>query len=142
MEKIVTLLGLFLLLGCSGNVEAPVTKEEEPEIDMQSLIEEEERIDRQAHNLLLNTCFTCHNRNLAPNMEDVKGLYITEGVTKEQFVETIVDWVFNPTVEKSRNEEARNKWGLMPKQEFKEEDVRTVARYIYDNDVSDTLFNN
>lgn len=142
MKKLITFIGVGLLLSCSGNEKTPVAEEKNSEEDMQALIEAEEEFDRKAYNLLLNTCFTCHNRNLAPNMEDVKRLYITDTITKEQFVETIIDWVSNPTVEKSRFDSAREKWGLMPKQEFKEEDVRTVAGYIYENDVSDTLFNN
>lgn len=136
MKKFTYVFGIFLMCACSGK--EPVV--EEPEVDeaaeIQAQIEAAEELNKKARNLLDNTCFTCHNKNLAPPIEEVKTMYISDSVSKEEFVEKMVHWVFNPTEKESRMPEARKKWGLMPKQEFKEEDVRLVAGYIYDNDLS------
>ena len=90
--------------------------------------------------LMENNCYSCHNTQgtdnmLAPPMQRVKDHYLDENTTKNDFIQSIVDWCENPTEEKSRMPGARNKFGLMPKQEFDSDEVRAIADYLYDNDL-------
>lgn len=90
--------------------------------------------------LMENNCFSCHNTQgtdnmLAPPMQRVKDHYLDENTTKDEFVTSIVEWCKNPTEENSRMPGARNKFGLMPKQEFDWDEVAAIASYLYENDL-------
>jgi hypothetical protein len=94
----------------------------------------------EAKTLMEQQCYSCHNTQgtdnmLAPPMFRVKDHYYSEDVSRSEFVEAIVDWVKDPKEENSVMPGARRKFGLMPKQNFKEADVRKIAEYMYDNDL-------
>lgn len=92
--------------------------------------------------LIHNTCFSCHNPNLeidnrlAPPMFKVREHYLTDSITKKEFVESVWNFVRNPSEELSIMPGAVRNFSLMPKQNFKEEDVKIIASYLFDNDVS------
>jgi len=100
-----------------------------------------DELDTKALTLLQNNCFVCHNPDLeidnrvAPPMFKIRNHYFTDSISKEEFVSNIFQFVSNPTEEKSIMPGAVRNFGLMPKQNFKEEDIKTIAAYIYENDV-------
>lgn len=92
--------------------------------------------------LINSKCFSCHNpdmeidNRLAPPMFKVREHYISDSIERIEFVESIWKFVQNPSEELSIMPGAVSHFNLMPKQNFKEEDVKTIAAYLYDNDVS------
>lgn len=90
--------------------------------------------------LMEDRCYACHNTQgtdnmLAPPMFRVKDHYWYDEVTEAEFIESIVEWVNNPTEENSVMPGALRKFGLMPKQKFDEAEVRAIAKYMFNNEI-------
>lgn len=91
--------------------------------------------------LMKNNCFSCHNPDLncdnrvAPPMFKVRNHYFDDKISKDAFIKNIVNFVNNPTEANSIMPGAVANFGLMPKQTFKEEDLKLIAEYIYENDL-------
>jgi hypothetical protein len=66
-------------------------------------------------------------------MAAVKLRYSRSYKNKDEFVEAMVSWTLNPDKEKVLMRGAVDKFQLMPKQAFNEEDMIKVATYIYEN---------
>ena len=87
--------------------------------------------------LLASKCLSCHSATashddrLAPPMVAVKMHYKDQETSKEDFVNSIWQFVKDPSQEKVKMHGAIKRFGLMPKQEFKQEDVLLIAEYIY-----------
>ncbi len=116
----------IILSSCGGEVAENQTNQESVLEDGLALMEK--------------NCYSCHNTQgtdnmLAPPMQRVKDHYKNDETTKNDFVKAIVDWCKNPTEEKSQMPGARNKFGLMPKQEFDEKEVEIIAAYLFENDL-------
>jgi len=92
--------------------------------------------------LMVSLCFTCHHPDhgttprLAPPMFKVREHYYKNGISRDEFVSRITSYALNPTQEASIMPGAVRNFGLMPKSAFKPEDVRKIADYIFDNDLS------
>ena len=92
----------------------------------------------EAFALMETNCFTCHSPDaseesrLAPPMEAVKRHYMEEEPTKEQFITTFVAFLQDPKAENSKMPGAVNRFGVMPKMEFSEEQLLQVATYVFD----------
>lgn len=91
--------------------------------------------------LLETNCYVCHSprgshgNRLAPPMEAVKMHYLSEGVSKEQFIADIQNWVQNPNEDHARMFGAVRRFGVMAKTPFPEESVKLIADYMYTNDL-------
>lgn len=125
------LLGLLFLQSCGSNAE-PITIEEEST-----------KVDEQlALKLMSQTCFTCHNPDLeidnrvAPPMFKIREHYLDDETTQDEFVKNITHFINNPTEENSIMPGAVRNFGLMPKMTFKEEDIKLIAAYLFENDVA------
>lgn len=122
----ISLAGLFLITSCSNQTENKNAQKE---------------ADEKVLTLMQNTCFSCHNpdmdvaKRIAPPMFMVRSHYFDSKTKKEDFVKNIVHFVNNPTEANSIMPGAVRNFGLMPKQTFKEEDLKLIAEYIYDNDL-------
>lgn len=88
-------------------------------------------------NLLETNCFNCHSpkgshdARIAPPMVAIKNHYIDEETTEAEFTEALIAFVQNPTEENTKMKGAVRKFGVMPKMEFSEKDLRDIAAYIY-----------
>ena len=116
----------FFLGGCQDSTVENTVKISENETDGLALMEK--------------NCYSCHNTQgtdnmLAPPMQRVKDHYLDENTTKDEFVSSIVEWCENPNEEDSRMPGARNKFGLMPKQEFDSKEIEIIAAYLFENDL-------
>ncbi|PIQ16062.1 MAG: cytochrome c family protein [Flavobacteriales bacterium CG18_big_fil_WC_8_21_14_2_50_32_9] len=137
LNKITALSILFsgLLLSCS-EVEKQTEEDNLLTINNQSVNED------NALTLLKTNCFTCHNPNLeiekriAPPWFKVRQHYYDDETSKEDFIAAISNFINNPTEENSIMPGAVRNFGLMPKMSFKEGDLKIIASYLYDNDIS------
>lgn len=125
------LLGVLFLESCGSNAE-PITVEEEST-----------KVDEQvALKLMSQTCFTCHNPDLeidnrvAPPMFKIREHYLDDETTQDEFVKNITHFINNPTEENSIMPGAIRNFGLMPKMTFKDEDIKLIAAYLFENDVA------
>ena len=120
----------------------PQSKEENTENGTENTAKTETILDNDSKALALmqQNCFSCHNPEMggeraAPPMFMVRNHYFDDETSREEFIEDIVDFVKDPTEEKSIMPGAVRNFGLMPKQHFKEEDLKLIAAYMYDNDL-------
>jgi len=97
-----------------------------------------------AYILLKNQCYACHSVNsashdeiIAPPMVAVKRRYSRMYDNKEEFVEAISKWALNPEKENAIMRGAVAQFDIMPKQVFKEEELKKIATYIYDNELEE-----
>ena len=91
--------------------------------------------------LMKTNCLTCHGNGtshddiLAPPMKGVKNHYIEEGMTEQEFVDAIANWVTEPKEENSKMLGAIERFKLMPKLSYNSDEVKAIAMYIYNNDM-------
>ena len=91
--------------------------------------------------LMETNCYACHNptasheNRIAPPMIAIKNHYISNNTAKEEFINSIKAWIKNPNIEEAKMYGAVNRFGIMPKQSFLEEDIVQIADYMYDNDI-------
>lgn len=92
--------------------------------------------------LVKTNCFACHNpeagvrSRLAPPMHAVRKHYLDEGTTLEEFSNELKDFVLNPSNEKSKMPGAVEKFGLMPRMNFTEEQLENIAAYIFTTEMN------
>ncbi len=91
--------------------------------------------------LLQSNCFNCHNPDkeaavrVAPTMADIKTAYKADELTGSEFAHKMIAFINNPTEENSHMPEAVKQYGMMPKLNYKEEQLEAMAAYIYKNDI-------
>jgi len=94
----------------------------------------------KGYQLMKTYCYVCHNPNvvshdqmLAPPMMMVKHHYKPNFPNKEDFINAIVSWVHHPASEKVLMPGAVRKFKLMPPLAYPEEDLKTIAAYMFDH---------
>ena len=91
--------------------------------------------------LLKNQCLICHggapshDELIAPPMVAVQRRYKVQFDNKEDFVNGMVAWGLSPTAETALMRGAVKEFNIMPKPATKEEDLKTIAAFIYDNEL-------
>ncbi len=86
-------------------------------------------------------CYVCHSptashdSRIAPPMIAVKQHYLTEGVSKKEFIKSIQKFMKNPNAEDSKMPGAVRRFGVMPKAVYPEATITLIADYIYDFDI-------
>lgn len=124
MQKVffIPLAVLLFFSNCQNQSESPQTNSEKMQ---------------QGFAILQNNCFSCHSpdanmgQRLAPPMEAVKRHYISEDMAEEVFTDAIVGFLLDPAEDKSKMPGALQRFGLMPKMSYSEEDYRAIAHYMY-----------
>ena len=128
---ILILLMLFFVTGCK-NESSTVKSNLEKSLSGQNT-------QHKGKQLMEIQCNSCHSptasedTRLAPPMIAVKRHYLTEDMSKEEFVEDILSWMQAPSVEKSKMLGAVERFGMMLKMPLKEEDIIQIAEYMYEN---------
>ncbi len=126
-------IGLVVLVGCTSKKSEKARSEQEEIIRQQKLA--------QGLKLLELNCYSCHspnadmNNRLAPPMIAIKKYYITEEASREQFTRDIIKFLKNPIEENAKMLNAVEKFGVMPKMEFSDEDLTLMAHYLFDNEI-------
>ena len=91
--------------------------------------------------LMVTNCYVCHSPTaghddrLGPPMIAIKKHYLKEGMTKQEFIVEIQNWIKNPTEDNAKMYGAVRRFGIMPKQVFPEETIDQIAEYIFENDI-------
>ncbi|WP_235318257.1 c-type cytochrome [Polaribacter sp. Hel1_85] len=91
--------------------------------------------------LMRTNCYVCHNptttedNRIAPPMIAIKKHYIGENTTKEAFINSMQNWIKNPTQDNAKMYGAVRRFGLMPKQAYPEETIKQIADYMFDNEI-------
>lgn len=132
----ISLLVALLLFSCK---QGPKTSEEEPQPVAQLAAASEE-----GKKLMETKCYLCHNpsvpengQRIAPPMVAVKAHYLDVYKDKESFVKGIMEFVKSPSEEKTMMRGAVRRFGLMPTQQFPEEEIRKIAEYLYDYQIEE-----
>lgn len=137
--KIKTILALSVVLAlasCNQNS----TEENVNEVSSnETQIEVEDKKDdlSKGFQLLESGCFSCHSPNpnsetkIAPSLVDIKSNYLHEGMSKEEFSNSFVEFAIDPNEEKVKIVGAVEQFGLMPKFNFSKEQLSEMASYIY-----------
>jgi len=89
-------------------------------------------------------CYVCHNPNspshdeiIAPPLAAVKMRYGMQYKTEADFVDAMVEWVMDPQESRALMRGAVVKFQTMPKQLFKEDEIRKIAVYIYNSQLEE-----
>lgn len=132
--SLITILALFLVISCTK-------KEQDQDMTVEVSPITQLPDTEKAQQLLNTTCYVCHspsagmNARIAPPMEAVKRRYQMAYSSEKDFIEAIISFTVNPGEDSSIMPGAVDKFGVMPVQNFKEEDMRAVAKYIYQNEL-------
>lgn len=100
--------------------------------------------NRKALRIISTACFTCHSPereidNIArtgPPIYKIRPHYMRQGITREEFVAEISAFLKEPTEAKAKMKGAIRNFGLMPRMPLASEDIRMIAEYLYDNDMT------
>ncbi len=124
----------LLLIGCNQKKEELKTLEKE-------IVSNN---PQEGKKLMETQCYVCHSPNapekegrIAPPMVAIKAHYMSEGVTKEEFVGAMKSFVENPSKDKAHLKGALKRFGLMPKQVFAEGSIEKIAAYMYDYQIEE-----
>lgn len=106
--------------------------------------EKEQTAESKSHalSLLQNNCLSCHNpaanqnNNIAPSLTSIREQYITKYKERELFQQNILAFVNNPSPENAIMPDAVRQYGIMPKLEYNQNDLKAIADYLFDNDLS------
>ena len=91
-----------------------------------------------------NHCYICHSPEssshdeiIAPPMAAVKMRYKMSHESEQEFVDAIVTWTMNPNEESALMKGAIDRFKVMPKQLFDENQMQQLALYMYQNDLGE-----
>lgn len=103
--------------------------------------------DQEVHpgkKLMETQCYLCHSPSapekdgrIGPPMIAIKAHYINNETTKEAFTQALWHFVEKPTVDKAKLRGAVRRFGVMPYQPFKKEDIAQIAEYLFDYQIEE-----
>ena len=136
MKNLIYLFVFILMSGCDDSNDGELAELlSKFEIENLQYLKESD-----AHELLKKNCYVCHNpaaashdEIIAPPMAAVKMRYSRWYPDEKEFTAAITSWVLDPRPEKALMKGAVDRFNVMPKQQFKPDDVKKIALYIYQN---------
>ncbi|MGB0347221.1 MAG: hypothetical protein ACPGGA_07035 [Balneolaceae bacterium] len=123
---------LFFVSACTNKPEA-TTDPANTNFELAELVTAKENIE--------TVCTACHSptappeERFAPPLEIAKRNYMAVTANKDEFVEKMVQFILYPTTEQSMLHSDVEQYGLMDPVGFSEEDIRSIAEYIYENEL-------
>lgn len=94
--------------------------------------------------LMENNCFSCHNPNhsspviVAPDFAKIKSAYLNESNNYEEFSNSLIRFLSKPSIENSVMPDNIEKYGLMPRMNFKESQYSDMAYYLYNSSIENS----
>jgi mono/diheme cytochrome c family protein len=91
--------------------------------------------------LFTSICMGCHTANehlnfAAPSVHTIKSRVLQAYPRREDFINRIVQWVQRPDASRALIPEAVKRYGLMPALPYSEQQLRSIAEYLYDTEVT------
>lgn len=133
MNKIITLLFLTILLQNCNQKHSDSDIPKENTVNKQEVSEKPEGLE-----LVETQCYTCHSPSASESeraalpMISIKLAYLQASKSKEEFINSILDYAQNPQNDNAQLKDAFKKYGIMPKQDYNKNDLNKIASYLYD----------
>lgn len=95
-------------------------------------------VGQESFNLL---CVSCHDAStkgsdrIAPPMMAIKKHYLNNANGEATFIQNMMEFVLNPSAEKSQMLPAIERFGLMPNMGYSKQQLESIASYIYHTDM-------
>ncbi|TGV01654.1 cytochrome c family protein [Flavivirga rizhaonensis] len=96
--------------------------------------------------LMETHCYLCHDattseaERLGPPMIAIKKRYIFPDTSKEEFVNSMQDWIKNPNEKDAKMYGAVRRFGVMQKLPYSEEIIGQIADYMFDNQIEQPVW--
>lgn len=139
MKKVIHIFFIVLVVSCNNESRENVITEVTNKNDFKNSFPEGKKI-------MENQCLLCHNsttpqnERVAPPMIEVKAYYIKQETTKEEFFSEFISFMREPTKEKAKMHDAVERFGVMPYQQFNEDDKKKIAEYLYDYQIEEPVW--
>ena len=136
MKTLHTILVSCLILGISCT---PKSTQQEKQTAADNPIESIKFAN--AREQIETVCIVCHSatampdKRFAPPLEIAKRNYLAQTETKQEFVDKMVRFILNPTVEQSLLHSDVEQFGVMDPVGFSQEDVTAIAEFIYETNL-------
>ncbi|MBZ9651882.1 c-type heme family protein [Psychroflexus montanilacus] len=136
---IIALVIAVSLASCKNSSE----KNKSDYIKLKSTELNSEELAVRGKTLMENKCYLCHSPKaaegsmIAPPMVALKAKYAEDATSKEEFIANIWNFVEQPTKEKAKLKGAVKRFGLMPYQPYKQEDIEAIAAFMYDYEIAE-----
>lgn len=91
--------------------------------------------------LMETNCYVCHSATanhedrLAPPMIAVKKRYLKGGMNKKEFINSLQNWIKNPTTDNVKMYGAIERFGIMPKLVYPEDTIELIGDYMFDYEI-------
>tara|TARA_R110000744_G_scaffold169588_3_gene287504 strand:+ start:2419 stop:3423 length:1005 start_codon:yes stop_codon:yes gene_type:complete len=133
----ISILFVLLMLSCK---QGPKTSDGDP--DQTTQLSSTATVEGKK--LMESKCYLCHNpsapengQRIGPPMVAVKAHYLDVYKDRESFVAGVMEFVKSPSEENTMMRGAVRRFGLMPSQQFAEDEIRKIAEYIYDYQIEE-----
>ncbi len=105
-------------------------------------VSSEELIKHFSDSSKLTYCYTCHNPDvashedmIAPPLFGIKNHYLQSTNGRDEFINNMTAFIMNPTEETALMKGPVRRFGLMPRHELTEDQVRSIVTFIHDNEI-------
>lgn len=136
MKLLIFLITFVFLFSCKDSQkETYTTKKTVSKITEEIVASSKDHVGKK---LMETNCYVCHSatateeNRIAPPMIAIKKRYLMGNTAKEAFINSLQNFIKNPTQENAKMFGAVNRFGLMPKQAFPEETIQKIADYMFD----------
>ncbi|WP_029036689.1 c-type heme family protein [Salinimicrobium xinjiangense] len=133
-----SVFALFFLAGCQDR-KAEYIRQDTAEFRFTAKQQE-----HPGKKLMETYCYTCHSPSapmmegrIGPPMAAVKAHYLMGEPSREEFVQQIVSFVDEPSIEYSKMPGAIKRFGLMPYQQYPDGAIEKIAEYIYEYQIEE-----
>lgn len=126
---------LIIFISCSGSKNQQSTGDDQKPSDLYLA---------NGFKLMEQNCFSCHSanasseNNISPTIASIKIHYLADSPSEEQFVQNFIDFLENPSESTSKMPDAIKQYGLMPKMSFSEEQMKNMAKYVYNTPLEES----
>ena len=131
---IIFILSIFLITSCNQTKKGEYAATNEATITSNNQ-------EHPGKKLMETNCYVCHSPTatmedrIGPPMIAIKKHYISDNITKEEFIADIQKWILNPNEADAKMVGAVKKFGVMPKTPYPEETINQIADYMFNNDI-------
>lgn len=129
----------LLLVSCNDTKKSNYSKQTDVEVKTTTYTAS----NHPGKKLMETKCYVCHNPSadhdsrIAPPMVAIKSHYLNDETTKDKFINSVWNFVKQPSKDKTKMRGAVKRFGVMPYQPFSEEDIKLISDYMYDFEIDE-----